>query len=132
MADKEKHAKAGRQLRAECACGAWLLVAVLAPLTASAIDLFPVATTGHDADIVYEVGLTAGATGANNELGSRQFYEQGISTQTASHKMGVPRSVTSFTSALTGDSISFDFQPFEQNNILKFTSGTAAKTLTLA
>ena len=70
---------------------------------AFALDLFPIATSGFDQDIIFEAGLTAGATGANGELGSRQYFEAGVFAD------GVPRSIVDFTSAITGDVIDFDF-----------------------
>ena len=38
-----------------CAIASTVLLTLFCPASASAIDLFPVATTGHDADIVYEM-----------------------------------------------------------------------------
>jgi hypothetical protein len=95
--------------------------------------LSSIATLGHDQDIVVETGLSVGSPATVGEHGSRQFYEEGLSTQTASHKPGLPQSVIGFVSTITGDIINFDFQPFEQNNILKLdTTQAATKTLTLA
>jgi hypothetical protein len=88
----------------------------------------PIATSGHDVDIVYEIGLSAGQAGANGDIGSRQFYEQGVSTQTAAHKPGLTRTMSATPLVNT---INFAFEPFELNNALKFNAGTAAKTLTL-
>ena len=93
-----------------------------------AIDLIPIPTTGFDQDIVFEAGLTAGQVGANGELGSRQFFEQGVFAD------GVPRSVVDFVSTITGNNIDFDFAPFQGNNILKFDTtapNVGPKTLTL-
>ncbi len=105
---------------------ACLVTCSLAP-PAFAIDLFPVGTTGHDQDIFFEAGLAAGATGATGELGSRQFFEAGIFAD------GVPRILPAFTSAVTGNTINFEFNPFEQNNIIKLdTTNAGPKTLTLA
>jgi len=95
--------------------------------TAFAIDLFPVGTTGQDQDIFFEAGLAAGATGATGELGSRQFFEAGVFAD------GVPRILPAFTSSVTGNTINFEFNPFEQNNIIKLdTVNAGPKTLTLA
>ena len=91
----------------------------------SAAVLEPIATTGHDQDIVFEAGLTAGQVGANGELGSRQFFEAGVFAD------GVPQGVTNFVSVLTSNTITFAFQPFTQNNILKFENTSPPKTLTL-
>jgi len=103
--------------------------AALAPAAASfAALLTPIATTGHDQDIVFETGLAAAATGANGELGSRQFFEDGA---VAPDDDGLPRMLPAYVSALTGDTINYDFQPFENNNILKFETATATKTLSL-
>ncbi len=94
---------------------------------ASAAELLPIGTTGHDQDIFFEAGLAAGATGATGELGSRQFFEAGVFAD------GVPRILPAFTSPVTGNSINFEFNPFEQNNIIKLDTGNAGpKTLTLA
>jgi hypothetical protein len=101
-----------------------------APITALAAVYQPIATTGHDADIVYEAGLAFGQVGANSELGGRQFYEDGVSTQTMAHKPGLPQMVSG-VSAAGGNSLNFSFEPFELNNVLKFGAGVGAKTLTL-
>jgi hypothetical protein len=97
--------------------------------TVPALNLIPIDTTGFDQDIVFEAGLTDGQVGANGELGSRQFFEAGVFAD------GLPQSITGFTNPLTGNTIDFNFAPFEGNNILKF-DNTAAnsvpKTLTLA
>jgi hypothetical protein len=93
-----------------------------------AIDLIPIPTSGFDQDIIFEAGLTAGQVGANGELGSRQFFEQGVFAD------GVPRSVVDFVSTITGNNIDFDFAPFQGNNILKFDTtvpNVGPKTLTL-
>ena len=94
---------------------------------ATAATLSTIATTGHDTDIIFESGLTAGAIGANGEIGSRQFFEDGATSATDD---GLPRTLPSFLAA-SGNTIDYSFQPFEQSNILYFTLGTAAKTLTL-
>jgi len=94
---------------------------------AFAAVLSPVQTTGYDVDIVFESGLSAGAVGANNELGSRQFFEDGATSPTDD---GLPRVLPTYTSPASGNSIDFAFQPFEGNNALKFVAGNAAKTLT--
>jgi hypothetical protein len=98
--------------------------------SAAAVTIDPIATTGHDADIVFESGLTAGATGANSEIGSRQYFEDGATGPTDD---GLPRTLPGFVSTLTGNTINFAFQPFEQNNVLKFSDANAAtpKSLTL-
>jgi len=88
--------------------------------------LGPIATTGHNQDIVFESGLANGQVGANGELGSRQYFENGA----GGFADGLPRSVTGYISQ-AGNAISYDFQPFEQSNILKFETATAAQTLTL-
>jgi hypothetical protein len=99
--------------------------------TSVAATLSSIATSGQDQDIVVEAGLSVGGPATVGEHGSRQFYEEGLSTQTGSHKPGLPQNVSGFVSTLTGDLINFDFQPFEQNNILKFdTTLAATKTLT--
>jgi hypothetical protein len=97
------------------------------------VTLNPIVTTGYDIDVVYEIGLADGATnGANNEFGSRQFYEDGISTQGANQKQGLPRVIEGYVSQTTGNTINFGFAPFEENNGLKFVNtDTATKTLTL-
>jgi hypothetical protein len=97
---------------------------------ASAAVYQPIATSGHDADIVYEVGLTAGQAGANSEIGSRQFYEDGVLTQTAAHKPGLPRTASG-VGATGGNTLNFAFELFELNNVLKFGAGTPAKSLSL-
>jgi hypothetical protein len=107
---------------ATLACG----LAILAT-SASAAVLSPVATTGHDVDIVFEAGLGAGDIGANGELGSRQFFEDGATAETDD---GLPRVLPTFVSAISGNSIDFAFQPFEENNVVKFVAGNSAKTLT--
>ena len=99
------------------------------------LTLNPIPTTGHDVDVVYEVGIANGVTtGANNEIGSRQFYENGISTQQtpAMHKQGLPRTMSGVVSTLTGNTINFGFAPFEGNNGLKFVLNDPQKTLTLS
>jgi hypothetical protein len=93
-----------------------------------AIDLLPIPTAGFDQDIVFEAGLAAGAVGATGELGSRQFFEEGVFAD------GLPRSITGFTSTITGNTIAFDFAPFQANNILKLDNTPAnmgPKTLML-
>ena len=87
--------------------------------------LEPIATMGHDQDIVFEAGLSDGQVGANGEFGSRQFFEAGVFAD------GVPQGVTNFVSVLTSNTITFAFQPFSQNNILKFDNAAPVKTLTL-
>jgi hypothetical protein len=106
------------------------LLAGVAGEKATAAVFDPIATSGHDADIVFEAGLVAGQAGANNEIGGRQFYEQGISTQTGAHKPGLPQIASGITTS-GGNTINFQFEPFELNNVLKFTSGTPAKALAL-
>ena len=59
---------------------AGLVVVSVAALECMAAVFDPIATSGHDVDIVYEVGLAAGPAGANSEIGSRQFYATGIYT----------------------------------------------------
>jgi MYXO-CTERM domain-containing protein len=89
-------------------------------------------TTGHDQDIVIESGLADGAVGANGEFGSRQFYQEGLSTQIPAHKKGLLQSNTGFVSPTTTNTINFDFAPFTGNNILKFdATHLDAKSLTL-
>jgi hypothetical protein len=114
-----------RQLVMAFACAS-LLLGGAAPIRA--VTLSTIATSGYDADIVFESGLASGAVGANNEIGSRQFYEKGATSPTDN---GLPRTLPSFTT-MSGDSINYAFQPFEQNNILKFTNGTAAKSISFA
>jgi len=112
-------------------------VAALLPAAPSLAALLnPIATTGHDQDVVVEAGLNVGDPAIVGEMGSRQFYEQGLSTQQppgppTNHKPGLTQNVTGFISSLTGNTINYDFQPFEQNNILKFDAAAMAKTLTL-
>jgi hypothetical protein len=106
-----------------------LLVVGNAAVSVGAI-YHPIATSGHDVDLVYEVGLAAGQSGANSEIGSRQFYEQGVSTQTAAHKPGLTRTVSGM-SAGGQNTINFTFEPFDLSNALKFGAGVPAKTLTL-
>ena len=101
-----------------------------APATTNAAVYQPIATSGHDADIVYEVGLSAGQPGANSEIGSRQFYEHGVATQTPAHKPGLPRTVSGL-SATGGNTLNYTFEPFELNNVLKLGPGTPARSLTL-
>jgi hypothetical protein len=105
------------------------LAMLMAARTASAVTLNTIATTGYDQDVVFESGLANGAVGANGEIGSRQFFEDGATSPTDD---GLPRTLPAYTFTGTGDTLNFSFQPFEQNNILKFTNGTAAKSLTLA
>jgi hypothetical protein len=107
-----------------------LAIAITHAFDSAAAVYQPIAISGHDADVVYEVGLAAGQAGANSEIGSRQFYEQGVATQTAAHKPGLTRTVVG-TSAAGTNTINFAFEPFELNNALKFGAGTAAKTLAL-
>jgi hypothetical protein len=107
------------------------LAAALAAVTSApslAALLNPIATAGHDQDVVFETGLADGATGANGELGSRQFFEEGA---TSPDDDGLLRMLPPYVSTITGDTISYAFQPFEQNNVLKFDSAAAVKTLTL-
>jgi hypothetical protein len=120
-----------------CALNPQSMTSVVVLLTASmfvfateslAIDLIPIPTSGFDQDIIFEAGLATGQAGANGELGSRQFFEQGVFAD------GVPRSVVDFVSTITGNNIDFDFAPFQANNILKFdntAANTGPKTLTL-
>ncbi len=118
--------RAARRPRRWRTIASLVLLAVSTPLSAFALDLLPIATTGFDQDIVFEAGLTAGQVGASGELGSRQFFEQGVFAD------GVPRSIVDFTSTITGDVIDFNFAPFENNNVLKFdTTQATSKTLTL-
>jgi hypothetical protein len=105
-------------------------VAENASQNALAIVFDPIATSGHDADIVFEAGLSVGQPGANNEIGGRQFYEQGVSTQTAAHKPGLPQTAVGVATS-SGNTINFRFEPFELNNVLKFTSGATPKSLLL-
>jgi hypothetical protein len=105
-------------------CGA-LTLTVAGPSFAALLN--QVATTGHDQDIVFEAGLAAGAVGANGEIGSRQFFEDGATSATDD---GLPQTLPPFVSG-AGNTIIYAFQPFAQNNILKFDSTTAVKTLTL-
>lgn len=100
------------------------LAAALLPTSSFAAVLNPIGTTGHDQDIVFEAGLTDGQIGANGEFGSRQFFEAGVFAD------GLPQT-TNIASVLTGNTINFAFQPFTQNNILKFDNATGPKTLTL-
>jgi hypothetical protein len=111
-----------------CRICVWgLSFALSAPAFAATLDT--IATTGHDQDIVFESGLTNGQVGASGELGSRQFFQDGA---TAADDDGLPPTVTGFTSALTGNTINFAFQPFSQNNVLKFDNASPVKSLTLA
>ena len=104
-----------------------MLVVPLCAAPLFAIDLNPIETSGQDQDIIFEAGLAPGAVGATGELGSRQFFEAGVFAD------GVPRTLPAFTSAVTGNTINFAFQPFEQNNIIKLDSvNVGPKTLTLA
>jgi hypothetical protein len=107
-------------------CAALALAAIAT--AAHAATLEPLATTGHDQDIVFESGLTDGAAGATGELGSRQFFQDGA---VAADDDGLPPTLPTFVSALTGDSINYAFQPFNENNILKFDSAAPVKSLTL-
>jgi hypothetical protein len=117
------------QLLKTCFNAVLLVLAVTG--TSFAAMLSPITTSGQDQDIVVEAGLSVGSSATVGEHGSRQFYEQGLSTQTGSHKAGLPQSVTGFVSTITGNIIDFDFEPFEQNNIVKFDPTQAAtKTLT--
>ena len=111
-----------------CLCAA-LAVAIGMALAspARAVTLSTIPATGFDADVVFESGLASGATGANTEIGTRQFFEDGATSPT---DVGLPRTLPAYA-APSGNTINFAFQPFEQNNILKFTNGTAAKNLTL-
>jgi hypothetical protein len=111
-------------------CGRFaFVVAAAMSATSYGAVLNPVATSGHDGDVVFETGLATGATGANQEIGSRQFFEEGSLSGTE----GLPRNLPAFNST-NGNVINYSFQPFEQNNILKFTDTNAStpKTLTLA
>ncbi len=106
---------------------AWLLLLLATPAFAS--NLIPIDTSGHDQDIVFEAGLTDGQVGANGELGSRQFFEAEVFAD------GLPQSITGFVNPITGNTIDFNFAPFEGNNILKFDTAAAnsvPKTLTLS
>ena len=110
------------------ALGFVALICVLALFSTPALGavLGPVQTTGYDVDIVFESGLSDGAVGANNELGSRQFFEDGA---TSPSDDGLPRVVPTYVSPTSGNLIDFAFQPFEGNNALKFVAGNTAKTL---
>jgi hypothetical protein len=110
-------------------------LAMLAPASSAVAQITynPIPTTGFDADVVVEAGLSDGQPGANNEFGSRQFYEEGISTQIpGTHKPGLTETLSGVVSELTGNTINFGFAPFEDNNILKFDNASTSKTLTLA
>jgi hypothetical protein len=98
------------------------------------MTLNPIATTGYNADVIFEASIVDGNTGANNEFGSRQFYEAGISTyEEGVHKVGLRRSIMDFVSPTTSNTINFNFQPFEQDNMLKFdTTLPDPKSLTFA
>ena len=92
----------------------------------------PVPTTGHDVDIVIESGLADGTAGANGEMGSRQFYQDGLSTQIPTHKVGLLQTQNGFVSPTTTNTINFGFAPFTGNNVIKFdTANQTTKTLTL-
>src|SRR5688572_13192262 len=90
----------------------FLVASLVIAATASSLAavLEPIATTGHDQDVVFEAGLSDGQVGANGEFGSRQFFEAGVFAD------GIPQGVTNFISLLTSNSITFAFQPFSQNN----------------
>jgi hypothetical protein len=115
-----------RTWRGLVALSAALAALVAAPSFAALLD--PIATSGHDQDIVLETGLAVGAVGANGEIGSRQFFEDGATSATDD---GLLRTLPAYVSTITGDSITYAFQPFEQNNILKFEPASPVKTLTL-
>jgi hypothetical protein len=92
----------------------------------------PVATTGHDQDIVFEKTLNVGDPGANGELGSRQLYEEGIVSTNGGLKPGLLQSMTGFVSTITLNTINYNFNPFNENNILKFDNvNTTTRALTL-
>src|SRR5215207_4745006 len=116
-----------RALRALLAgCGA---LAIASPSLAALLT--PLATTGHDQDVVFESGLAAAAVGANGEIGTRQFFEDGATSATDD---GLPPVLPTFASPVTGNAISFKFAPFSGNNIVKLDSTTplgVIKTLTL-
>jgi len=111
------------------------IVFALAGLAAPsfAATLHPVATTGHDQDIIVELGASVGAQVTTGELGSRQFYEDGLqASQTTNPMPGLTQSVSGFASSITGNTINYDFEPFTASNILKLdTTQAATKTLTL-
>jgi hypothetical protein len=124
-------------IRVRLAVALFAIAALCVGNPSLAVTLNTIPTTGHDQDVVYEAGLTAGAVGATGEIGGRQFYETGIYTIGAPPAdRGLPQTLPTFTSSLAPNHvIDFGFRPFEGNNILKFdatTSPTSNKSLNLA
>jgi PEP-CTERM motif len=112
-------------------CAALAVIASSVPSMAALLS--PVATSGHDQDVIVELGATVGSQVSFGEFGSRQFYEDGLQASQPTNPMpGLTQSVTGFISGITGNAIDYDFEPFSANNILKFdTAEAATKTLTL-
>jgi hypothetical protein len=130
-----RHADDRRSALRTClaqAVGVAALVALVA-LPARAVSLFPVETTGHDTDIIFENDGSPAVTG-NNELGSRWFFENGLFTTGTPTPVGLPttRQITGFNSPSTFNTIDFTFNDYNGFNVLMFKANNAApKTLSL-
>jgi hypothetical protein len=93
--------------------------------------LSPIATSGHDADIILE---NDGSPAQNEEIGSRWYFEQGLfGNQAGEQGMPVSRTVSGFVSPITTNTINFEFESYGANNVLDFDGATTVgpKTLTL-
>jgi hypothetical protein len=92
--------------------------------------LNPVATSGHDSDIIFE---NDASPAQNEEIGSRWFFEEGLLTVGTPPPLGLPVAPTRTASAtLTStNTVNFAFNDYNANNVLMFETGNPAATLTL-
>jgi hypothetical protein len=111
-------------------CPAALLFALGYSVLSPAAMLSPVATGGHDADIIFE---NDGSPAQNEEIGSRWYFEHGLLSGTPP-AVGLPASGTvSGPSLPSGDTVDFKFESYGTNNVLDFDGAATvgSKTLTL-
>ncbi len=108
------------------ALAAMALIGIAGSVQAGTLD--PVATSGHDADVIFE---NDGTPTTNQEIGSRYFYEDGLAGSTTTGLPVAPGRTVSIVSTITGDTINYAFNDYDQNNVLMFESGSAGSTLTL-
>lgn len=94
----------------------------------SSAVLSTIATSGYNQDVVYEAGLAGSATnGISANFGDRAFFESGAYS-TGTPNYGITRLGNEMETA-AGNSVQFDFQPFNTNNSLSVTTG--GRTLSL-
>src|SRR5688572_31122319 len=81
--------------------------------------LDPIATTGHDTDIVFE---NDGSPAQAEEIGSRWFFEDGLLTGTPP-AIGLPSAAnnrTISTVLTSGNTVNYAFNDYGANNVIEF------------